>query len=152
MKILYSDGGLFKDDTHSIFLAGPTPRSSDVLSWRPQAIDIIQKLNYDGTVLVPERKNWESRFDYKDQIEWELDSLSKASSIVFWIPRNMKNMPALTTNVEFGYWLADTPHKILYGRPDNAEHIGYLDFLYSKHVKQPIHNDLKNLLERAVTK
>jgi hypothetical protein len=36
---------------------------------------------------------------------WEREGLIKASVIFFWIPRGLPDMPAFTTNVEFGYWL-----------------------------------------------
>ena len=42
----------------SLFLAGPTPRSSEVLSWRPQALEVLRGLGFPGTVLVPERRDW----------------------------------------------------------------------------------------------
>ena len=36
---------------------------------------------------------------------WDREGLIKASVIFFWIPRGLPDMPAFTTNVEFGYWL-----------------------------------------------
>lgn len=149
MKILHSDQGVFEGG-NSIFLAGPTPRNSNTQSWRPNAVQILKKYNFSGTVLIPERTDWSVQFDYLDQAEWELDSLEKASRIVFWVPRDMSNMPALTTNVEFGYWLAKTPSKILYGRPDNAPSTRYLDFLYSKHCSNLTFNSLEELLRNTV--
>lgn len=158
MEILYSDSGIFNPKGTkgiSIFLAGPTPRSAEVPSWRPEAIDIINKLKFDQnrknnlTILVPERIDWTARFDYTDQFEWECDSLQKADIIAFWIPRNMQNMPALTTNVEFGYWLAKDFSKVYYGRPNDAENIRYLDCLYDKmnyEFKRPIFRTLEQML------
>jgi hypothetical protein len=63
--------------------------------------------------------------------------------ILFWIPRELDKMPAFTTNVEFGYWLAKTPSRIIYGRPDNARKIKYLDWLYKKESKMEIFNSLE---------
>ena len=59
-------------------------------------------------------------------------------------------MPAFTTNVEFWYWLHTG--KVVYGRPDNAEKIKYLDWLYKlDYDNKPIHN-LQELLQLAVIK
>lgn len=59
-------------------------------------------------------------------------------------------MPAFTTNVEFGYWLHTG--KVLFGRPDNAEKIKYLDWLYELDYQLKPFNDLETLLEFAVRK
>jgi hypothetical protein len=32
----------------SIFIAGPSPRDKRELSFRPQCVEILKKLNYDG--------------------------------------------------------------------------------------------------------
>lgn len=59
-------------------------------------------------------------------------------------------MPAFTTNVEFGYWLHTG--KVVYGRPDGAEKIKYLDWLYELDYSNKPMNNLQKLLELAVTK
>lgn len=152
MQVLYSDQDPFDGVGPSIFLAGPTPRSEDVISWRPKAIEILRRVGFEGTVLIPEPQN-QGRFkDYTHQVQWEKVGLSKASVIVFWVPRNMETMPALTTNIEFGYWLAKSPSRVVYGRPLEAVNTRYLDWLY--HEEKPslarIHNTLESLLESAV--
>ena len=151
MKVLYSDQQFFDGLGEAVFLAGPTPRSTDVPSWRPKAIEILKKHDYSGTVLVPEHSDWISGFSYQNQIQWERVGLSLASSIVFWVPREMKTMPALTTNIEFGYYMAKTPEKCFYGRPDGAPHTGYLDWLFYNELKNAtIHNSLEDVLLDAI--
>ena len=59
-------------------------------------------------------------------------------------------MPALTTNVEFGYWLSREPNKVLYGRPDDSEKNKYLDWLYQTETKNSCFNSLAELLAKAV--
>lgn len=63
-------------------------------------------------------------------------------------------MPGFTTNVEFGYWVKSKsklkPGKVLYGRPDTAEKIKYLDWLYNKVTGQQPVNELTALLELAI--
>ena len=81
---------------------------------------------------------------------WEREGLTKASIIVFWIPRSLPDMPAFTTNVEFGYWLHSK--KIIYGRPDSAVKIKYLDWLYELDYNEKPFNNLDDLLKSAVKK
>ncbi len=123
-----------KGADHSIFLAGPTPRGPEPKSWRGEALMLLQhggnilKEGFPGTVFVPEPEEgptgkWPSPFD---QMVWEHRALEMASCIAFWVPRNMRNMPGLTTNVEFGLFAQS--NKIVLGYPDHAEHISYLQF------------------------
>ena len=149
MRVNYSDEEVIKGEK-AIFLAGPTPRSKDVISWRKEACDILRDLGFDGVVYDPEYSNMEPRENYEDQAMWERMALTEATVIVFWVPRHLPEMPAFTTNVEFGYWLHTG--KVIYGRPDNAEKIKYLDWLYElDYGIKPI-NDLRELLARAVKK
>ena len=127
MIVNYSDQEIIKGEK-SIFLAGPTPRGKDIISWRNEAIKILESLGFDGLVYVLEYSNWKPKDSYVDQAMWERIGLTNASVIAFWIPRRLPDMPAFTTNVEFGYWLHTG--KVVYGRPNDAEKIKYLDWLY----------------------
>jgi len=149
MIVNYSNENVLKGEK-SIFLAGPTPRSLDVISWRIEALDILEKLGFDGIVYVPEFKNDNRTFDYNNQVWWEREALYNATVIVFWIPRKKDKMPALTTNVEFGYWLSKEPSKVIYGRPDDSESNRYLDWLYTVETNMDPTNDLKVLLANAI--
>lgn len=149
MIINYSDEKVIKGDK-SIFLAGPTPRGKDAVSWRKEACIFLQNSGFDGIVYVPEYSSWKPKESYVDQAMWEREALTNATVILFWIPRQLPNMPAFTTNVEFGYWLHTG--KVLYGRPDNAEKIKYLDWLYElDYGIKPI-NNMQELLEISISK
>ena len=111
MVINYSDQ-LVMHTEKSIFLAGPTPRKNDVKSWRPEACRYLQEQGFNGIVYVPELSTKEALFSYDKQIEWEWEALDNASIIIFWIPRELPDMPAFTTNVEFGYYVRDD--KVVY--------------------------------------
>lgn len=151
MKRIYSDTkppNKFQVD--SIFLAGPTPRDNKTCSWRPQALEILEAKNFQGEVCLPEWSTGEAQLDYSNQVEWEYHCLSRVSAIVFWVPRNMKDMPALTTNVEFGYWLAQTPERVVYGRPNDAENVRYLDWLYKKADGLKIHDNMDSMFDQTL--
>lgn len=110
----------------SIFLAGPTPRSEDVPSWRPTAIRILRELGHTGVVFVPETEDWGWAGDYDQQVMWEWRALGRSQCIVFWVPRDLKDMPALTTNVEFGMMVMKCPHRVVLGTPTGTPKMNYL--------------------------
>ena len=149
MRINYSDEDVVKGEK-SIFLAGPTPRNKDTSSWRIEACNILENMGFDGIVYVPEYSSWKPKESYVDQAMWERIALSEATTIVFWIPRYLPDMPAFTTNVEFGYWLHTG--KVVYGRPNNAEKMKYLDWLYELDYNNKPINNLQELLQLAVIK
>ena len=149
MIVNYSDQEIIKGEK-SIFLAGPTPREKDIISWRNEAIKILENLGFDGIVYVPEYSSWKPKTDYVDQAMWERVGLSNATIIAFWIPRYLPDMPAFTTNVEFGYWLHTG--KVVYGRPNDAEKIKYLDWLYKLDYNEEPIDSLEELLKLCVEK
>jgi hypothetical protein len=108
----------------TIFLAGPTPRSPEVPSWRPRAIELLRERGFDGHVFVPEDAGGGVRGDYDDQIEWELTGLSRADAILFWVPRQLETMPAFTTNVEFGLFAPSG--RAIFAAPPDAAKVRYL--------------------------
>lgn len=147
MIVNYSDQEVIKGQK-SIFLAGPTPREARVKTWRKEACKFLEDNGFDGIVYVPEYSTFRPLENYLNQVEWERDALSNASTIVFWIPRELPDMPAFTTNVEFGYWIHTG--KILYGRPDNSEKNEYLDWLYELDTNKKPYNNMEDLLKEAI--
>lgn len=110
--------------TASLFLAGPTPRSAEVASWRPAAVaEIERRWDGPGTLVVfhpePRDQVWS---DYEIQRTWELRWGDRCDVVLFWIPRG-PGMPALTTNDEWGRW-KDTGRVVL-GTPPDAQSVRY---------------------------
>lgn len=132
----------------SIFLAGPTSRDCSLTCWRKEAICILSKIGYDGVVYVPEFEHNFNKYDYMNQVYWEREAMNVSNVISFWIPRKLPEMPAFTTNVEFGYWLKSG--KIIYGRPNNAEQIRYLDWIYKKELKLEPLSNLYDLMQKSI--
>lgn len=149
LKVVYAKEHLPTEVVKSIMLCGPTPRDSETKSWRPEALELLEKLGYDGHVFIPEPRNGKFTGDYVDQVEWETQALNQADSIVFWVPRDMNTLPALTTNVEWGLW-ADTGKCVL-GTPAGAEHVRYLQWMAAK-MKVPNYSTLEATLQEAVEK
>jgi hypothetical protein len=130
-------------DGPSIFLAGPTPRSYEVKSWRPEALRLLE--SFEGAVYLPEKRSGGTSHSYDDQIQWETDALTAASCIMFWVPRELEpdqngypRMGALTTNVEFGMWMRSG--KVILGYPPRAEKMSYLAWHARKEAITMSHN------------
>lgn len=147
MQVVYTKEAFPTEVTKSLFLAGPTPRDTETPSWRPEALKLLEGLGYDGTVFVPENRGGKVFGDYIDQVEWEEKALSRADAVVFWVPREMSKMPALTTNCEWGMW-ADSGKAIL-GAPVGAASVRYLQTMATK-LKVPSYSTLDAALEEAV--
>lgn len=146
----------------SIFLAGPTPRSEDVQGWREAAVELLSEAGYDGYVFIPQTKEWGWCGNYERQVEWEWAALGRAARILFWIPRDLKDMPAFTTNVEFGFMVTTWPERVVLGFPEGAPKNRYLasiagrmpeftDHLGLPHADPiPVYHDLKSALLHGV--
>ena len=126
-----------------IFLAGPTVRGNQthLTSWRFDAIKEFEKLGFSGSLIIPEFTSKTESDKGKDWIvHWENNGLSCADCILLWLPRT-KELIGLTTNFEFGYWLAMAPQKIVYGRPADAYRNKYVDLMWGIHhtrMKYPV--------------
>lgn len=147
-KVCWTQTKFPKRSSRSIFLAGPSPRKLSTPSWRPEAIETLRALGWDGWILSPEPfNNRQKDFDYAKQIEWEQEGLELADAILFWVPRLLPDMPAFTTNVEFGMWC--NSGKIVLGAPDYAEKMSYL-FYYAKKLGIPNFNNLHDTAYAAI--
>lgn len=124
MQVVYVPNEPSPTYSKSIFLAGPSPRDPSHPNWRVEAIQILERLGYDGVVYVPLPENGDWSHGYDAQVGWELKNLNRADQIVFWVPRDMKTLPALTTNIEFGRYF-DSGRAVL-GFPEEAPHMRYL--------------------------
>lgn len=149
MRVVYAKQEPPDSWNHAIFLAGPTPRDPQTPSWRPKALEILEELGYQGVVFVPEPADGEWRGSYTDQTEWEKMGLEFADKIVFWVPRDLRTMPALTTNIEYGRYV-DSGKAVL-GYPDGAEKMRYPDWLAGDAPeKVPVRHDLAETLQMAI--
>ncbi len=140
MDIVYAQEPLPDRVVKTIFLAGPTPRTANVRSWRPEALRMLANRGYDGTVFCPEDRAIDGMHgDYDAQIAWERDAMERADCIVFWVPRDLTvtravapdasaeeaiRFPAFTTNVEWGRW--EDSGKVVLGFPPDAPNTRYL--------------------------
>lgn len=155
MDVLFAQGRIPTMDKPSIFLAGPTPRNEadqHLFGWRKDALNQLEKIRkFDGYVFVPEFEDWtfdDKQFDYNAQIEWEHRALRYADCILFWIPRVITEMPAFTTNDEFGYWKSSG--KVVAGFPPSAKKVRYQKY-YIDRFNIPFSQNLNSLTLAAYT-
>ena len=137
LTLIYAGQPLPPQGTASVFLAGPTPRSADVPSWRPAAIREMAAQWQGQTTLavfIPEPMDGQRWAYYDNQMVWETDARAGASAILFWIPRDLRTLPGFTTNVEFGLDVT-TGRAVLGCPPDcpNPERNRYLIWLAHRH-------------------
>jgi ADP-ribose pyrophosphatase YjhB (NUDIX family) len=123
--------------TKSIFLAGPSPRDGSTDwqgTWREEAVKLLEKLGFDGHVFIPLPFNGMS---YAEGVQWEEHLLEIADQILFWVPRS-KDLPAFTTNIEFGEWMKSG--KVVLGYPEDAERMRYLEAKVNKYGSESYDN------------
>lgn len=131
----------------SVFLAGPSPREERHYNWRPEAIELLQRIDFDGAVFIPLPRDGNWLDDYDAQVAWELKYLDRATAIAFWIPRDRENLPAFTTNVEFGMFVKSG--KIALGYPKKAIKMRYLHAL-AEMEGVPIATTLEATIQHAI--
>ena len=139
----YEDTNL--SDLPSIFLAGPTIRNGKFEdSWRYKAVELFEKLGFDGNIYVPESKTGEYSEDIAKTAQWEWDRLESSKKIMFWIPRDLKTLPGFTTNIEFGRYITLCPNDVILGFPIGAPKTKYIELLYNRFSSRIIPHTLEN--------
>ncbi|OPZ79296.1 MAG: hypothetical protein BWY78_00132 [Alphaproteobacteria bacterium ADurb.Bin438] len=147
-KVFYVDG-IPNEITKSIFLAGPTPRNGACKSWRQDAIRILEEKGYDGTVIIPEAKDFTGNYDnleYQGIIDFERARLNLCDVILFWVPRS-DLLPAFTTNIEYGNFIKTG--KIVIGAPKDAPKTGYLRYMASER-NMPFFDSLEDTINETL--
>jgi hypothetical protein len=152
MQVVYAREPLPDRWAKSVFLAGPTPRDASTPSWRPEALRILEALGYDGVVFIPEDRDHNgcaiTPENYEPQIQWEHDALRHADVIVFWVARDLKDMPAFTTNIEWGEQFDSG--RVALGYPKETPKMGYFRTKAKWHGV-PIAYTLEDTLTRALS-
>lgn len=152
MEVVYALEDLPKTVSKSLFLAGPTPRDENGNPWRQEALKILEESDFDGVVYVPEPRDAKWHKEYDRQVEWEELCLNQADCIVFWVPRDLKTMPAFTTNDEWGTWKYSGKLVLGYPEPEtrNTPKMSYMRH-YADKLNISVTGTLKETLEAAVS-
>jgi hypothetical protein len=160
MQVVYARETLPESWSKSLFLAGPTPRSKDIQSWRPEALRLLKTLGYDGVVFVPEDRGMNgcaiTPENYEPQIRWEHEALRHSDMIVFWVPRDFTldaqgemKFPGFTTNIEWGEQFDSG--RVALGYPKETPKMGYFRTKAQWH-RVPIAHSLEATISEALAK
>jgi hypothetical protein len=132
----------------SIYLAGPVPRDPAEPSWHLEAVAALGERRFDGCVVIPRPRDgkWPDSLDA--QIRWEVDAQRRANVLLFWIDRDLKTRPGLTTNLEWGLW-HDSGRAVL-GAPADAPKMAYLRH-WARLAGAPMADTLEASVDAALT-
>lgn len=138
---------------NAIFLAGPCPRKNyEREDWRNEAFKILDNLNFNGTVLNPTNKYYAKYCDsantLKNQTDWELEAMHRASVIVFNLDKSEEH-PGFTTNVEFGFY-SKYPSIYVYKPKDNKYGANNYIKILCEEKGIPVFETLEDTLAAAV--
>lgn len=94
IEVIYAPESI-KGIMNGVFLAGSIEMGK-AIDWQTQ---IIEKcIDVDVTLFNPRREDWDSSWeqtidnpDFKEQVEWEMDSMEQANKIVFYMDENTKS-------------------------------------------------------------
>lgn len=148
IKPVYSDQEMPQEVSRTLFLCGPSPREGVGENWRKKALEYLESIKYDGHIFIPLTSDGKTPASYDAQRQWEIDAIDRADCIVFWVPRNTKTLPGLTTNVEFGLYTKSG--RVILGYPPQADKMTYLDAT-AKDNRIPVYHTLEETLDAAIT-
>jgi hypothetical protein len=120
----------------SIFLVDLTTDVLKILS------EFATSHQIELVVFIPEPRNGIYSNNYFEQVEWEKRYLDMADAILAWIPSNFNS------SLKFGKYVDSG--KLFYGRPDDTDQVGYLDWMYIKATGRQVSNSLRTLAKQVV--
>jgi hypothetical protein len=178
MNIIFSDQGFPKQITKSLFLAGPSPRDSNVFDWKFEAVSKLEDKKFDGTIFVPiiskvflkgyfeYRKSINKqtslidediynsifisnqKWNYDNQVEWEIKARNMADINLFWVDRDINGGMPGFTT-NIEFGEDLSCGKMIYGRPDKSDKCNYLDKRIALNKKLKF-NDLDSILNESL--
>lgn len=149
MDIIYAQEPFPQTVTKTLYLAGPSPRTTTALNWRQEALQILNEKNYDGVVYVPLDRNGGFPQDVTKQLSWEQTAMDRSDIILFWVPRDLEQLPGFTTNIEFGQRVKG--RNIILGFPQHAPKMHVLEYLARENFV-PVAHELPQALTLAFEK
>jgi 8-oxo-dGTP pyrophosphatase MutT (NUDIX family) len=134
----------------SVFLYGPSTRGRGK-SWRPHAVMELLNAGFTrGVIYIPEMRDGSvptSPSEKAAAMAWEDRNTARSDCKLFWVPRNMRSMPGLSTNVEFGR--EENSGRMLFGDPPGAERNDYLRY-HAERNWVPMYPTLRETARAAV--
>lgn len=127
--------------SQSLFLAGGSIREGqEGMSWRKEALRILDDVGYKGVVYLPE--NREGRLEEHQDTNWEQNCLDTSDVILMWLPAN-DTLPCYGSRVEYGRYA--TTGRLVLGYPEDAQGLSYIH-----HDSQKLHIPLSHSLTHTI--
>jgi hypothetical protein len=103
----YQDLKFVPDETHSVFLVGPSSRHDVIqFKWRADTHHLLRKGGYPGHIYIPEPKedDWSFKETFPITIDtWERERILSCSIVLAWLCREQVQLPGRLTNFETGF-------------------------------------------------
>lgn len=138
MNVLIPPYGKPTSWDNTVFLGGAIDMGT-AADWQQEVID--RNAHHDVTFLNPRRGEWNSDWvqsinnpQFREQVEWELDSIDKAESVFFYLPKN--SMGPITL-MEIAHVLATKPGSALIVVEHGFHRRGNIEIM-AKRVKVPV--------------
>lgn len=151
MKVFSAPEQILVDKSKkSVFLAG-TIDNGKSLNWQKDVINQFETLGVDVNIYNPRREDWKATikqsFDdpkFYQQVNWELDALTKADLIIMNFLPDSKSPVSL---LELG--LFATSGKFLVVCPDEFYRSGNVNIVCSK-FSIPVYKNMEDLIKNHV--
>ncbi len=137
----------------SVFLAGSI-EMGEADNWQDSMVKDLKDVE-DLLLLNPRREEWDPSWEqdinntkFREQVEWELDALKKATYIaIYYCPQTK----APITMMEFGLYAKNNPEKLVVCCPKGFLRKGNVDIVCQRYgIKQV--DDLKGLVDFIKTR
>ena len=129
-----------------IFLGGPIPVYDAKLSWRKEALEILEELSFNGVAYIPEYRQPQS--DELQAKNWEEKALELSTVIICWAPFETQLESPKISRLPSKEVLAKYKDKIIYARP-NHKFVEGIDTFFEG---CPKFTSLEELLQEAVAR
>jgi hypothetical protein len=137
-------------DKHAVFLAGSIEMGK-AEDWQTRVAAALRDL--DILVLNPRREEWDatweqsiSRPEFRVQVEWELNALDYADTVIVYFSPDTK---APITLMELGFHTAANPDKLVVCCPDGFWRKGNVDVICARYGVRQV-STLEDLIAAVV--
>lgn len=133
------------DHRQVVFLAGSIDMGA-AEKWQDRVVEALR--DEDIVILNPRRDDWDSSWvqdisndNFREQVEWELDGLMEADTVIFYFS---PGGPAPVTLLELGYVVGQT--RVVVCCPPGYWRRGNVQVLCARH-EIPMYDSLEELID-----
>ncbi len=179
MKLLFYDDqdleARLRVERPSLFLAGPTARGVPRTPWRTEAIALLEKHGFTGTVVLPEFRSGVfadlaprvfgtgtspvpgMKTVTHNVLRWETTGIEGVTTVLFWMPFRVRaeddpeSLPGFTTRAEVSRELQRDASRLVLGMPPGAVSGGHIRY-HASRAGVPIAETLEETVRAALAR